>query len=104
MVETRGQQASRESAKSSEKPASHLSQVSPSEGLIKDGPKREPPSLEPELGTALAIVVPFMAILLGVFAHKLGLITIPGIDPWLDAFIGGIRKPQPRTKKALWGE
>jgi len=104
MVETRGQQASRESEKTSGKSEPQPAQVSSSEGLTKEEPKREPPSLEPELGTALAIVVPFMAILLGVFAHKLGLITIPGIDPWLDAFIGGIRKPQPRTKKALWGE
>lgn len=87
MVETRGQHAARETEKEAKKGPN---------GLTRDTSNSAPPNLEPELGTALAIVVPFMAILLGLFAHKLGLIYIPGVDPFLDKIIGAIPK---RPKK-----
>lgn len=83
MVETRGQQAARETEKEAKKGPN---------GLTKDTSGSQPPNLDPELGTALAIVVPFMAILLGLFAHKLGLIYIPGVDPYLDKILGAIPK------------
>lgn len=88
MVETRGQQAARETKE----------ETKSSNGLTKDTSGHEPPNLEPELGTALAIVVPFMAILLGLFAHKMGLIYIPGVDPWLDPILGAIPK-RPRMSR-----
>ena len=88
MVETRGQQASRETKQESKKGPN---------GLTRDTSTQPPPNLEPELGTALAIVVPFMAILLGLFAHKLGLIYIPGVDPWLNRILGSI--PRPKVSK-----
>lgn len=89
MVETRGQQAAREEKKDEKKGPN---------GLTKDTSNREPPNLEPELGTALAIVVPFMAILLGLFAHKLGLIYIPGVDPWLDKILGALPQQPKRSR------
>lgn len=85
MVETRGQHAARETKEDDKRGPS---------GLTRNTSTHEPPSLEPELGTALAIVVPFMAIFLGVFAHKLGLIYIPGVDPILDKILGAIPKRQ----------
>lgn len=91
MVETRGQQAARETKEDDKKGPS---------GLTRDTSSHQPPSLEPELGTALAIVVPFMAILLGLFAHKLGLIYIPGVDPYLDKILGAIPK-KPNVSKNL---
>lgn len=92
MVETRGQQAARETKEDTTKGPN---------GVTKETPAYEPPSLEPELGTALAIVVPFMAIFLGLFAHKLGLINIPGVDPWLDAILGAIPKKKIRKNPNL---
>ena len=89
MVETRGSQAARETKEESKKGPG---------GLTKNTSTHEPPNLEPELGTALAIVVPFMAILLGLFAHKVGLIYIPGVDPWLNKILGSIPAPQRSAK------
>lgn len=91
MVETRGQQAARETEEEVKKGPN---------GLTKDTSTQEPPNLDPELGTALAIVVPFMAILLGLFAHKLGLIYLPGVDPWLDKILGSIPK-KPKMSRNL---
>lgn len=93
MVETRGQQAAREEKEESKKGSG---------GLTKNTSTHEPPNLEPELGTALALIVPFMAIFLGLFAHKAGLIYIPGVDPWLNKILGAIPPPaKPRSAKDL---
>lgn len=96
MVETRGQQASRETEKRADESST---QVSSTPGLTKEESTEGPPSLEPDLGTALAIVVPIMAIFLGIFAHKLGVIYIPGLDSWLDPILKAIPPPQKRSRK-----
>lgn len=96
MVETRAQQAKGEG-----KSGGRIAVRDPGQDKdTKDTTNQSGPvSLEPELGTALAIVVPFLAILLGLFAHKLGLIYIPGVDAWLTPFLQKIPKRPVMSQK-----
>ncbi len=78
MVETRGQQAAREGG---DEDFQWLDR------RMRRDTNRQ--TLTSRL-TALAIVVPFMAVLK---RTKMGLIYIPGVDAWLDP-MGATRKPE----------